>query len=222
MREALVFPGTGKAPREGRPVVFAFHGHNSTMNWAAEEIAAHKYWPEAIVVYPQGLKTIGITDPEGKESGWQRDPGSYGDRDLKFVDTVLASLKGIDRRRIYAMGHSNGARFTYLLWATRGDVFAAYGICATVATGLESKLRPASAFVVAGRADTVVPFADQEASISAVRLLVAPNRLRMKEGIATETGKKGLELGTYLHPGGHVYPPEGAKAMIEMFKRRRR
>ena len=44
----------------------------------------HETWPEAIVVYMQGLNTPGkLTDPEGKKSGWQSGPGDQKDRDLK-------------------------------------------------------------------------------------------------------------------------------------------
>ena len=42
---------------------------------------------------------------------------------------MLARLKTdykVDDKRIYSTGHSNGGGFTYLLWAARGDVFAAF------------------------------------------------------------------------------------------------
>src|SRR5687767_7093788 len=63
LREALVF-----APAEAKPapVVFAFHGHGGTAGHASRTMAFQKLWPEAIIVYPQGLKTPGvITDPAG-------------------------------------------------------------------------------------------------------------------------------------------------------------
>ncbi len=54
----------------------------------------HKHWPEAIVVYMQGLNTPGaLTDPDGKRPGWQKTFGDQGDRDLKFFDAVLATLR---------------------------------------------------------------------------------------------------------------------------------
>ena len=51
-----------------------------------------------------------------------------GDRDLKFVDAILKTLREkykVDDRRIFATGHSNGGGFTYLLWAARGKELAA-------------------------------------------------------------------------------------------------
>jgi polyhydroxybutyrate depolymerase len=135
-REALVHvPAAAKTTAS--PVVFAFHGHGGTMRHAAATFAYHKHWPEATVVYMQGLNTPGIlTDPEGKRPGWQRTFGDQDDRDLKFFDAVLATLKKdykVDEQRIYATGHSNGGGFTYLLWAARGDVFAAVAPCAAAA-----------------------------------------------------------------------------------------
>ena len=123
-REALVYvPPTAKSAPV--PVIFAFHGHGGTMAFAERKFSFHTLWPEAMVVYPQGLPTAGkLTDPEGKKSGWQFDAGDYGDRDLKFFDAILASLRQdyrIDDKRIFVTGHSNGGGFTYLLWAKRGD-----------------------------------------------------------------------------------------------------
>jgi polyhydroxybutyrate depolymerase len=128
-REALVVIPEATADDQPAPVVFVFHGHGGTSRQAARSFGLHTHWPEAIVVYPQGLPTPGrLTDPEGKRNGWQHAAGEQEDRDLKFFDAMLASLKSeheIDEARIYSTGHSNGGGFTYLLWASRPDVFAA-------------------------------------------------------------------------------------------------
>lgn len=133
-REALIRE-PAKRTEGGIPVVFDFHGHGGTARNSDRVHHLHEAWPEALVVSMQGLPSPGhLTDAEGKKAGWQRRPGDQGDRDLKFFDAVLASLKRdypIDGRRVYATGHSNGGAFVYLLWATRGDALAA---CAPVAT----------------------------------------------------------------------------------------
>ena len=92
-REALVFlPSTSSKSRP--PVIFAFHGHGGNMHFAARGMAFQNFWPEAIVVYRQGLPTPGIVmDFEGKKPGWQREPGQLNNRDLKFVDAILATLR---------------------------------------------------------------------------------------------------------------------------------
>src|SRR5579862_2421506 len=54
-RQAMVFV-PNKAPASGKvPVVFGFHWHGGTMQEDAQVFAFQKYWPEAIVVYMQGL-----------------------------------------------------------------------------------------------------------------------------------------------------------------------
>jgi polyhydroxybutyrate depolymerase len=134
-REALLHV-PAQAKDKPCPVVFAFHGHGGNMNHSARTFGYHLLWPEAIVIYPQGLNTPGrLTDPEGKKPGWQGSVGDQGDRDLKFFDAMLADLRAnhqVDDRRIYSTGHSNGGGFTYLLWAARGDVFAAVAPSAAV------------------------------------------------------------------------------------------
>ena len=106
----------------------------------------HELWPEAVVVYMQGLSTPGrLTDPEGKKPGWQSAAGDQGDRDLKFFDALLATLKQeykIDERRIYSTGHSNGGGFTYLLWSARPNMFAAVAPSAAVAARQLKDLKP--------------------------------------------------------------------------------
>src|SRR3954469_12549725 len=125
-RTALVY-APGSANTVPAPAVFAFHGHGGSAQGAVRQFGINRHWPAAISVYMQGLNTPGrLTDPEGTKPGWQHSPGAQGDRDLKFFDAMLASLRRdyrVDDKRIYATGHSNGGGFTYLLWAMRGDQF---------------------------------------------------------------------------------------------------
>ena len=69
------------------------------------------------------MRAVGFEDHHDPS----RESGDQGDRDLKFFDEVLSTLKKeykVDANRVYATGHSNGGAFTYLLWGERGDVFA--------------------------------------------------------------------------------------------------
>ncbi|MBZ0154243.1 MAG: hypothetical protein K8J09_22175, partial [Planctomycetes bacterium] len=120
-REALVHVPPA-ARREPVPLVFVFHGHGGSMAGIARSFDLHTAWPEAVVVYPQGLPTSTGRDPDGRRAGWQNRAGADGDRDLRFVDTMLAALRDelcIDPDRVHATGHSNGGGFTYLLLAQR-------------------------------------------------------------------------------------------------------
>ena len=134
-------------------------------------------WPEAIIVYPQGIKTPGrLTDPTGQRTGWQHGPGDQEDRDLKFFDAMLASLKAdyaVDERRIYATGHSNGGGFTYLVWRMRPEVFAAIAPSgATPGRESEPPLKPIPVMHIAGENDPLVKYEWQQMGI---RLLLKNN-----------------------------------------------
>ncbi len=192
------------------------------MRQAQRSFGIERHWPEAIVVYPQGLPTKGMTDPEGKKPGWQKKKGDYEDRDLAFFDAMLGSLKPkIDPARIYATGHSNGGRMTYLLWAERFKALAAVAPSSSPAFGLLRDLKPLPAFIIAGEKDKVVPFRSQSMSIEGVRRLMNTDPARAKtEGfVRLEPGSNGLELGTYIHPGDHTFPGKAVAPMIAFFKR---
>jgi polyhydroxybutyrate depolymerase len=221
-REALVHVPERPATN-GSPVVFVFHGHGGSMRNAARSFALERHWPEAIVVYPQGLPTPGqLTDPEGRRSGWQAAPGLQGDRDLKFFDALLAHLKSrhsLDPRRLYATGHSNGGGFTYLLWAERGETFAAVAPSAAVARYAQ-RLKPKPALHLAGEKDGLVKFSWQQQMMQTIR----------KVNGCVETGQpwaanatlypspQGTPVVTFIHPGGHEFPADGPALIVKFFR----
>jgi polyhydroxybutyrate depolymerase len=221
-REAIVYaPAKGAA---APPVVFVFHGHGGAAKGVATRWAVHKHWPEAVTVYPQGLKTPGkLTDPEGKKSGWQHGVGDQKDRDLKFFDAMLASLKkdhGIDAKRVYATGHSNGGGFTYTLWAGRHDVFAAVAPSGSAAAWSAGKLKPKPVLHLAGEKDPLVKYEWQEKTIAAIKKLNGVDAEGKPAGKhCTEYGSKdGPVVVTYIHPGGHEFPAGAAARIVEFFK----
>ena len=210
------------------PVVFCWHGHGGTAEHAARAWGLPSEWPEALLVFPQGLPTPGqLTDPEGRRTGWQSRPGAQNDRDLEFFDTVLAALKSehsLDQNRVYSTGHSNGGGFSYLLWSQRPGVFAAI---APVAATLGKNLLPGSPLPVlhvAGQKDWLVKFSWQEATFAAIR---SNNQCRPNPAPWTESGSLnaqlfdspiGAPLVTAIHPGGHEYPAGTAKLVVRFFK----
>jgi polyhydroxybutyrate depolymerase len=212
-----------KATTDATPVVFAFHGHGGSAQNAARQFHLHTLWPEALVVYLQGLNTPGkLTDPEGKKPGWQHGPGAEGDRDLKFFDTVLASLRKdfrVDDHRIFSTGHSNGGGFTYLLWAMRGDQFAAFAPSAAAAPTLLMQLKPKPVLHVAGETDPLVKFEWQQQTIDAVRKINQCGEGQPGEkGITTYPSKIGAPVVTLIHPGGHQFVPEEPTVIVRFFK----
>ncbi len=207
------------------PVVFVFHGHGGTMRSASRSQPVHTLWPEALVVFMQGLLTPGrLTDPEGKKPGWQHAAGDQGDRDLKFFDAVLASLRTeqkVDDRRIYSTGHSNGGGFTYLLWAARRDVLAAFGPSASAAGGAGlAALKPAPVIHIAGTNDPLVKFAWQQQTINALIRINQCDATGQPAGknLTLHTSKIAAPVLTYIHPGTHQYPVEATALIVDFFK----
>ena len=221
-REALVY-APAEAKTQATPIVFAFHGHGGTMRHAAATFAYHKHWPEAIVVYMQGLNTPGrLTDPEGKKPGWQSTVGDQNDRDLKFFDAVLASLKQdyqVDQRRIYSTGHSNGGAFTYLLWAARGDVFAAVAPSAAVGARQLKDLKPKPVLHVAGEKDALVKFEWQKLMIDRLLKLNGCDEGTPQGKWCTQyASKTGTPVVTMIHPGDHKFPEEAPSVIVKFFQ----
>jgi polyhydroxybutyrate depolymerase len=235
-REALICtPSAGT--NEPAPVVFVFHGHGGTMQHAARTFALHGLWRDALVVYPQGLKTPGrLTDPEGKKTGWQHAPGDQGDRDLKFFDALWQSLlkdHPVDRKRVYATGHSNGGAFSYLLWATRADRFTAFAPSAAVfpllvgregRAGLKTpesigSFQPKPVLHLAGQNDPLVKFAWQRLMMDALR-----ERNQCGEAQPWETqcllypSKLGAPVVTFIHPGAHAFPAVAPALIVKFFQ----
>lgn len=236
-REALVHvPSTAKT--NAAPIVFAFHGHGGSMRNAARMFGYETIWPEAIVVYMQGLNTPGrLTDPEGKRPGWQQAAGAEQDRDLKFFDAVLASLKKdykVDAKRIYSTGHSNGGSFTYLLWETRPKEFAAFAPSAAVSRSLFPSMRgnetdkirpdafvPKPVFHVAGENDPLVKFAWQKLMIDTLRKLNQCSEGKSwqnEKGCTIYESKVGAPVVAFIHPGTHKFPEEAPKLIVKFFK----
>ncbi|MFM7316905.1 MAG: alpha/beta hydrolase family esterase [bacterium] len=224
-REALIhIPETAKA--ETAPVVFAFHGHGGNSTNAGKSFRFHQHWPEAIVVYPQGVKTPGLlTDPEGLRTGWQSYADAYGGRDLNFFDAMLAWLRKeykVDDNRIYSTGHSNGGGFTYLLWAERGKEFAAMGPSAAIGLKLLPKLTPKPMIHIAGEADPLVKIEWQRQMISLVKEINATvaegKRWQDVKNATVYESPDGRNVVTLIHPGKHNYLPASSEAIVKFFK----
>lgn len=220
-REALV-SAPASAKSDASPLVFVFHGHGGTMRNSAKQFHVHELWPEAIVVYPQGLNTPGrLTDPEGKKAGWQGAVGDQGDRDLKFFDEMLKSLREtykVDGKRIYCTGHSNGGGFTYLLWDARGDVFAAFAPSGA-ATARAAQLKPKPMLHIAGGKDPLVKFEWQQKTIDVVRKNNGCDAEGKKIGefYTSYPSHSDTPVDTYIYDGGHAFPPDKVPPLIVAF-----
>lgn len=217
-------PALAPAPA---PLVFAFHGHGGRAPGFARRFALHEQWPEAIVVYPQGLPTPGgLVDPEGRQPGWQLRPGDHGDRDLALFDALLERLRveaAVDGARIHATGHSNGGGFTYLLLKERGHLLASVSPSAS-ATGKgtdEAALVGVPVLHAGASDDVLVRWEWQEATLDLLR-----RSRSCGEGVAWELDERvvrypartGGDVLVFEHGGGHRHHRDHAELAVRFFQ----
>jgi polyhydroxybutyrate depolymerase len=208
------------------PLVFVFHGHGGNGAAIERKMRIEELWPDAIVVYPDGLVGHqGITDPHGTKPGWQTRLGERGDGDIKFYDTMLATLRSklpVDPARVYLMGHSNGSAFVSLLLNRRGDAIAATAnMSAQPSARLLDGDPVRSMFMSMGTQDPIVPYDNQKRSIPLAeqKLGVDRSRATVRGYLRSEPGRGNLELETYVYPGGHAPPAEVPRLVVEFFER---
>jgi polyhydroxybutyrate depolymerase len=225
-REALVFAPGPTTVSIKHPLVFAFHGHRGDMNGASQLMHIQALWPQAIVVYPQGKHRPGPIDPHGNETGWEveaNQPNGVGNKDLDFFDAMLATMHQkfvIDDHRVYATGFSSGAVFSYLLWAERSNSIAAIGEVAGRLWDSEHLTQPRALLAIAGQADTTDPTALQQQTIDAAK------QVDNATGPGQPCGQSCLffpstsqtPVKTFIHPGGHFYPPGAPLEIVTFFK----
>jgi polyhydroxybutyrate depolymerase len=229
-RTALVFPPSEKyddKAKKSPPLVLCFHGHGGSATSAARSFGMHLAWPEACVVYPQGIPTPGrLTDPEGKQNGWQFEAGSHEDRDLRFFDALLdlcTKKWNINPEQVFVMGHSNGGAFSYLLWSTRFEKITAVAPSAAVGHRLIPTLRPKPCFHAMATNDKLVLSTWQEWMVHKVQRVNQCQKPSTRwsqraELFAPIDPMNGARVVIYRHDQGHRYPKEVTQEMVRFFQ----
>jgi polyhydroxybutyrate depolymerase len=171
----------------------------------------------------QGLPTPGVADQDGVRTGWQRELGQLGDRDLKFFDAVLATLHekfSVDDGRVYAMGFSDGAFFTYLLWQERPKIFAAFAPCSGRLFPAIHLTVPKPAFIVAGDRDERINVNLRDEAIKTVRDLDGATGVGTScgEGCTLYPAPKGMGVKVLIFHGDHEFPPNTSPSIVTFFK----
>ena len=124
-----------------------------------------------IVAYPDGVTRF--ADGTGGARTWNAGKccGPAVTRkvnDVAFMREVVSDIESrqpIDRRRVYAVGHSNGGMMALRLACQASDVFAAVGVqSAALEMSRCSPRRPVSLMQIHGTADTNVPLAGGKGS----------------------------------------------------------
>ncbi len=145
-----------------------------------------------------------------EEDGWQHGPGDQGDRDLKFFDAVLlASMKRISRstREPHLLDRAlERWRFHYLLWAERGEAFAAFAPVAAAGGGYFLKAKPKPVFLMPrAKKDPLVKIEMQQRTLDHVKKLNGCDEKgeEWAKGCTKYSSKTGTPLVIYLHDEGH-------------------
>ncbi len=221
-RKTIIYEPTIKSVQI--PVVFFFHGHGGNANFVSRRIDVQNYYKDALVIFMEGLpgrKVPGI-DPNGTMNGWQIFTDDLEGRDIKFFDAVFSDihkLYNIDDKRIYIIGHSNGARFANVLWKMRGNEITA--ICSASAQGgnLIDGAAPLSIWMYIGKNDRIVSPQSQEQSIPIVKSNLGITGAGKTEGDKTFfSGKNSTELVLQQSDAGHEFPKQSLPEIIAFFK----
>ena len=215
-RTALVFAPTVASGHP--PVVFAWHGHGGNSRYSSRAYDFQTAWPEAVVVYPEGLPIAGRTDPNGLKNGWNMIPGPRN-RDLLFFDALYAKVQGdthFDIARCFCMGHSNGGGFCYTLWSGRADKFKAFAPCS--AGGARMVREPKAAFIMIGTNDLVVSPDSQRISIALIKKLNGATGSPKKLNDNLERFRGVQQTLVWTHANGHTFQGVAVPAMVDFFK----
>jgi polyhydroxybutyrate depolymerase len=220
-RTALVRLPASYDARSPRPVLFVFHGFTMTAHLMESLVNFSEAWPEAIVVYPQGLPRRFERWGPGSQPGWQITAGELDGRDLAFFDAMLGWLRAhhcVDERRVFATGFSNGGYFSHLLGCERAQALAAI---APAAGGAKCQPKsPLPVLMTHGTADTLVDYTE------AVQAAADWSR---RDGCKQppKTGERGCAAAQSCaqapvilctHPGGHHYDESFTAEAVRFFK----
>ena len=116
--------------KPGAPLLFEFHGGGGDGPMGREEtgrefdMLADRYG--FVVVYPDGISRSWTSCRKAQNQGERRKVD-----DVAFVDAIIEQevvRHAIDRKHIFALGHSMGGALTYRLALERPDKFAAVAV----------------------------------------------------------------------------------------------
>jgi len=217
-RQALIVAPTKINPKP--PVLFMFHGHGGSAERMHSRFHAEQEWPEALVVYPDGLPVV-RGEPANGGKGWVLDCNDYN-RDVQLFDALLKKVVNDyhgDASKVFVCGFSNGGMFVYTLWTMRADKIA--GFCpsgAALATD-DTKLSVAKpCFVTISGNDEIVPTNYQRDAMEAVR------QVNHCGSAGTDYGATGIyyrgtqPMVVWNYNGGHEFPFECWGTLIRFFK----
>ncbi len=196
----------GGTARPGRPLVFVLHGlggDGAEIEWRTkgtfDKLADHD---GAVIIYPDALG-----DPHRWNEGGQAPPGAAPPDDLGFlsalIDSAVSEL-GVDRKRVFAAGFSDGASMVYRLACERPDLVAAV---APVSGGMPpevaracGRVAPVSIIGMHGTGDPIAPFEQP-----------------IRDGIAAWARRDGCPTAPTSSQLPDLDPNDGTRTRVDLF-----
>jgi polyhydroxybutyrate depolymerase len=141
----------------------------------------------------------------------------------------------VDTKRVYATGHSNGGAFTYLLWQTRGEKFAAFAPSSAASAAVfdkvttqkqtgattNSKFLSKPLFHIGGDNDPLVKPEWQKLTIDGARKINQCGEATPWPQDARGTlypSKVNAPVVTYIHHSKHQFPGVAREMVVKFFK----
>lgn len=203
-------------PGTAYPLVFAFHGFSSSYTFftQGENDLLKVVGDEAIVVLPNALAVHG-------QPQWDYE------RDLTFFDDLYAEIEAnlcFDKRKVFAVGHSNGAGFTHTLGCKRGNMLRAIGPVSGSFSDFDNCTGQVAVMMVHGSSDTVIPLQQMQPTLAywRTRNSCSSKAEETSEGVDhTCRSYRGCtpkyEVHYCEHTGGHDWPVFAGQAIWDFF-----
>ncbi len=217
----------GPKAQPGAPVLVVFHAWGGREASLEVRLDPERYWPEAILIAPEGLPRMLPEAGPRRRPGWQFVQGEYGDRDVTFFDALLEDIEErfcIDPERVTLAGYSNGGSFAHLLGCLRADKVAGVAAIASAGPPLDQACTGAVPVMIQhGRDDKVVPLAAGLTSFA-----------RWAQNNSCEAPPDDLDRGCSeavacaaptrfcLHLFGHGWPLGTSERIVEFLRAQRR
>ena len=197
------------------PLIFAFHGHTGDYtNWTEgyydlQEVVGE----EAILVYPNALLKNDLSQWD-----YETDPD--------FFDDLYAELEKnlcFDKRKVFAVGHSNGATMTNILGWKRGNILRAIGPVAGNLIDREDNIGQVAVIQIHGSEDTDSLIETGRTTRDYWIAINSCNKEKTEEGMdPTCDAYSGCDHNFPMqyceHSGGHDWPDFASEAIWNFFK----
>jgi polyhydroxybutyrate depolymerase len=219
-------------PGKDLPLVLLFHGGQGETGHDGRSMVAR--WRDVqdndvVFAFPNGIGT--------GERAWA---GPDDERDLRFVDDLVAKLDlevGIDLSRVYAAGFSNGSGFVWMLECSRADRFAGFAhVQQSMAEPVLARCAPTAhvpSLSIHGDADPKARWEGNAQTVGIPRTFEfllkhhgcdpAAAREQVLPGMTRTTYSTCLKVSAVellrISGGGHRWPPEAGAEILRFWRK---